>query len=204
MCSGVAVGVQIHRKSVRYQGPEERRHHRQGWSRKVTPAAALMVQAPHVDFSPSHPPLCVSPVWCVRSGSLRSSTAPTTPSWSTCLHVSRRQSMCVLSWNTRQEGTSWCTYTLTSFQSHALCEFCSVFESKRPDEGLFQESSALWSVCLWSHEDVITSWTCMLTSPASAKVWFLRTWSCFFKLVLHHLQVLLSLCSLGSAVSSWP
>lgn len=73
----------------------------------------------------THLLLCVSPVWCVRSGFLRPSTVPTTPSWSTCLRVSRRQSTCVLSWSTRQEETSWCTYMLMCFRSRVLCE-CSV------------------------------------------------------------------------------
>lgn len=87
----------------------------------ITPRTVITVS-----YAPPSAPLCLSPVWCVRSGSLRPSTAPTTPSWSTCLHVSRRQNMCVLSWSTPQEETSWCTYMPTSFLSHVLCEFCCV------------------------------------------------------------------------------
>lgn len=72
----------------------------------------------------------LSPVWCVRSGSLRLSTAPATPFWSICLHVSRHQNMFALSWNTLLEETSWCIYILTSFLSHVLCELCSVSPNK--------------------------------------------------------------------------
>ena len=173
--SGVAVGIQTVRQPVRHQSPEEGRHRREGWSGKVnvhdavtsTSSLSFTTKLIHliitprtvitVSYAPPSAPLCLSPVWCVRSGSLRPSTAPTTPSWSTCLHVSRRQNMCVLSWSTPQEETSWCTYMPTSFLSHVLCEFCYVcvvcvcvcvcVKEKKGDVCAFLESSML-CVCL--------------------------------------------------------
>lgn len=65
----------------------------------------------------SHP----APVWCARSASLRPSTCPIIPSWSTCLRASRHRSTCVLLWSTQQEATWWCTFTQMSSQNHELC-----------------------------------------------------------------------------------
>ncbi len=62
------------------------------------------------------------PVWCARSESSRRWTVHSIRSWSTCLRVFRRQSMCVLWWSTRPGETSWCTYTLTSSLKHAPCK----------------------------------------------------------------------------------
>lgn len=143
--SGVAVGVQEDRQPLCHQSPEEGRHRCEGWGGKVAVCHQTMLgdlnlkspphdkaHSPHkytsysnycLILAPPAPALCLSPVWCVRSGSLRPSTVPTTRSWSTCLHASRRPNMCVLSWSTQQEETSWCTYMPTFFLSHVLCEF---------------------------------------------------------------------------------
>ena len=63
------------------------------------------------------------PVWCVRRGFSKRSTAFATRSWSTCLRVSRRRSTFVSSWSTQREATWWCTFMLMFSLSPGPCEW---------------------------------------------------------------------------------